>query len=386
MTSTNLSVRGVIRRFYVSFAKTQRLRADVQRAAHRILQCGTAAMGAHVRRCDCGHTRQIRYNSCRHRCCPSCSGGRRAAWLDQVARELLPCDHVHVVFTVPQSLNRFWQFNRVLFANVLMQAARESLLQLLADPKYLGAQPGILSALHTWGRNLSVHPHVHCLVTAGGIDKEGRFLRQQRKTLLPARVLMIVFRGRLRALLHSALVSGDLNLPSGMTRANTITLLNRLGRETWNVRIQERYPHGVSVAGYLARYIAGGPMSDRSLHSVTESRVAFRYRDYRDRQTKTMRLSPDDFLKRWFEHVPPRGLRTIRRSGLYANCHADLRQQIRGQAVTDSKSQPPPQVTLDFDRCELCNGIIRVVEISRPRYTSIRTPIRRNVALQGQPP
>ncbi len=233
----------------------------MQRAAHRIRDCQTAALGGHVERCECGQINRIRYNSCRHRSCPQCQGGRRAGWLGQLSSRLLPCDHVHVIFTVPDELNRLWQFNRVLFADLLMQAARESLDRLLRDPRYLGAKPGIISALHTWGRNLSVHPHVHCLVTAGGIAADGQFIPLEGRTLLPARVLMAVFRGKLRHLLKAAVEKHRLVIPTSTTAARVQSLLNRLGRSPWNVRIQERYPHAVSVAGYLARYITGGPIS-----------------------------------------------------------------------------------------------------------------------------
>lgn len=267
-----------------------------------------------------------------------------------------------------------------------MQASRESLQKLLADPKYLGATPGIISALHTWGRNLSIHPHVHCLVTAGGVDRSGRFIEQQRSTLLPARVLMIVFRGRLRSLLKSAIANGELVMPRSLTVAKSQSLLNRLGRTNWNVRIQERYRHGVSVAGYLARYIAGGPMSDRRLQNVTGTEVAFRYRDYRDGQDKVMRLKPHEFLARWFEHVPPRGLRMIRRSGLYANCHAGLRRAIRGEAASSSPQRTQPRIRLDPERCPECNNQIVTTELSRPIH---RKPPNNNHRISNtfsQPP
>ncbi|MDB4614103.1 transposase [bacterium] len=279
-----------------------------------------------------------------------------------------------------------WRFNRSLFAKLLMQASRESLQKLLADPKYLGATPGIISALHTWGRNLSIHPHVHCLVTAGGVDRSGRFIEQQRSTLLPARVLMIVFRGRLRSLLKSAIANGELVMPRSLTVAKSQSLLNRLGRTNWNVRIQERYRHGVSVAGYLARYIAGGPMSDRRLQNVTGTEVAFRYRDYRGGQDKVMRLKPHEFLARWFEHVPPRGLRMIRRSGLYANCHAGLRRAIRGEAASSSPQRTQPRIRLDPERCPECNNQIVTTELSCPIHQKPTNNNHRISNTFSQPP
>ncbi|MEI8383825.1 MAG: transposase, partial [Planctomycetota bacterium] len=200
------------------------------------------------------------------------------------------------------ALNRLWQFNRARFADLLLRAARESLDELLRDPQYLGARPGIISALHTWGRNLSVHPHAHCLVSAGGVDGNGCFVVLQGATLLPARVLMAVFRGKLRFLLKTAVDDGDLVVPTLTTAARLQSLLNWLGRVPWSVRIQERYTHGISVAGYLARYITGGPLSNRRIHSVTATEVAFWYRDHRDGEKKLMRLPPHEFLSRWFDH------------------------------------------------------------------------------------
>ena len=344
-------------------------------------------MGAHVRRCECGHVQAIRYNSCRHRSCPSCRGGLRAQWLADMDAELLPCDHVHVIFTVPEELNRLWQFNRRLFADLLFEASRTSLLELLADPEYLGAQPGIISALHTWGSNLSIHPHVHCLVTAGGLDGVGRFVPQQRTSLLPAHVLMIVFREKLRLLLKQAVDEHELSLPPSLRAAQAHTLLNRLGRVTWNVRIQERYASGISVSGYLARYITGGPIADRRLQSVSDEAITFRYRDYHDGQNKFMRLTPVQFLDRWFEHVPPRGLRMIRRSGLYANSHKATRHRLVAEmsGLTASHKRRTV-VALAPERCPLCNTEVTVHELVRPGRPPASHFARCGGAPRGQPP
>ena len=168
ISSEPLTIRSIVTRYYSSWAAGKRVRRDVRWAATSISRCRTAELGAHVSRCDCGHITNIQYNSCRHRSCPQCRGGRRANWLQKTVAELLPCDHVHIIFTVPEELNTLWMFNRAAFSERLLKAARQTLETLLADPKFLGAKPGIISALHTWGRNLSIHPHVHCLVTAGG--------------------------------------------------------------------------------------------------------------------------------------------------------------------------------------------------------------------------
>jgi hypothetical protein len=294
---------------------------------------------------------------------------------------------VHVIFTVPDALNSLWQFNRLLFADLLMQAARESLDGLLRDARYLGAKPGIISALHTWGRNLSVHPHVHCLVTAGGIAADGRFVPLEGRTLLPARVLMAVFRGKFRHLLKAAVEQDRLVIPTSTTVARVQSLLNRLGRSPWNVRIQERYPHGVSVAGYLARYITGGPISNRRIHAVTDTAVSFWYRDHRDGQNKLMTLTPEEFLSRWFEHVPPRGLRMIRRSGLYANSCSKKREQIQQQLRTEQPDCAPTVSALELERCPRCNSPIICRDVTVIPYSLPNLPNRWEISVRlNQPP
>ena len=374
ISAAPISVRSIIARFYSSWASGRNVRPDVIRAAADIVRCRTEHLGSHLESCDCGHTSRIEFNSCRHRSCPQCRGGRRADWLVQATNDLLPCDHAHIIFTVPEQLNVLWQFNRAVFADKLMTAARESLEELLADPKYLGAKAGIISALHTWGRNLSIHPHVHCLVSAGGIDSNGQFVKSQRSVLVPARVLHAVFRGKLCDFLRRAVASGDLVIPSLMTAAKCHSLLNRMGRVRWNVRLQERYPYGVSLAGYLARYMAGGPISDKRLCSVTDSEVVFVYRDHRDGVEKRMKLPPGEFLSRWFEHVPPRGLRMIRRSGLYANCCRAVRQSICAQLtlpgtaafVAEPRAAAAQVCRLDAERCPRCNTCVTLRTVYHP--------------------
>ena len=151
------SVREIITQHYPAYRSGRKLRADVINAAERILECQTAAMGEYLAECECGLTSRLLYRSCRHRCCPQCRGGRRAQWLERIAQRMLPCEHVHAIFTVPDTLNRLWQFNRSLFASLLMTAARESLMELLKDPKYLGATPGIISVLHVRAHSNGLH-------------------------------------------------------------------------------------------------------------------------------------------------------------------------------------------------------------------------------------
>jgi hypothetical protein len=185
-----------------------------------------------------------------------------------------------------------------------------------------------------------------------------------------------MFRGKLCDFLKTAIASGDLVVPPSLTASKCQSLLNRLGRVRWNVRVQDRYPHGVSVAGYLARYISGGPISDRRLVSISDEAVTFRYKDHRDGSQQLMKLTPHDFLSRWFEHVPPRGLRMIRRSGLYANSSGDARKQVcvqlaasqsRAVTATSPATVAASRVTpIDPEQCPVCNTCVTVRFVSRP--------------------
>lgn len=387
MAESSLTLQSVLRRHYAGFRRTRRVRRDVQHAAESIVRCRSAALGGHVKRCECGHVARVEYNSCRHRSCAECRGGRRAEWLAEMSEKLLPCDHVHVIFTVPDSLNIIWQFNRERFAELLLCAARESLLELLGDPEYLGAQPGIISVLHTWGSNLSVHPHVHCIVTAGGVDASGRFIDQERSTLLPARVLMAVFRGKFCAFLRRVADSHTLNLAPSLRLAQFRSLLNRLGRLDWNVRIKERHSRAVCVAGYLARYITGGPISNGRLHSCDDKTVTFWYKDYRDGRRKLLPLAVDDFLQRWSEHVPPHASRLIRRSGLYANCHAKLCRTLKQEILARDPDRRVESIpALEPERCPLCNT--KVIRRDIRRNTEPARPTKRRLERTApiQPP
>jgi hypothetical protein len=169
------SLQDVFQQGFEAFARGRRLHSRELRAAESIAGCYTEAMGSHTLACLGGDFSKVQFHACRHRSCPRCAEAARNAWIDSEMARLLPCPHFHTVFTIAHSLLPLWALNRTWFINALFAASRLSLLQLLADPRHLGAEPGILMSLHTWGRNLSHHPHIHCLVSAGGIDPEGHW-------------------------------------------------------------------------------------------------------------------------------------------------------------------------------------------------------------------
>lgn len=305
------------------------------KAATAIRQCRTDAMGGHVQRCPDNHESPIQYHSCHHRSCPRCHALSNARWVETQQARLLACDHYHVVFTLPHELLDVWQHNTRWFANALFGASADTLMTLLQDKKHLGALPGIVMALHTWGRTLSLHPHVHCLVTGGGLDTQQRWRSLRYDYLLPVAVVKALYKGKLLARLWTALTAGELQLPAGQTRGEVQRLLRQLNDKDWNVRIQERYPHGQGVLRYLSRYVKGGAIRDRHLRSASAQQVSFEYTDHQDHRRKVMILPTAHFIQRVLWHVPESGQHTVRQYGLYAHQGRDKRALCRtllGQA------------------------------------------------------
>jgi hypothetical protein len=311
---------------FPAYEQTHPLPTHVRRAARAIMQCRTAALGGHVQACPDGHMARVWYNSCRHRSCPQCAYLQTERWLAVQQARLLACDHYHVIFTLPHELNPLWLANVPVMTTLLFQAVRDTLGTLLADPEYLGAQPGILAALHTWSQTLVLHPHLHCLVTGGGLTPAGQWVAVRHGFLLPARVVMAAFRGKMVAAIRQTLARGALALPEPMRPQQLLNLLNRLGHPTktkWNVRIMERYRHGTGVVTYLARYLRGGPLKNARLVAWDGARVTFLHRARRE-ETEGRSASPqlitlavDDFLQRWLQHVPMPQTRVVRSYRLY---------------------------------------------------------------------
>lgn len=302
-----------------------------RRAAWAISNCFTPAMGAHLLHCPTDGYSRLQYHACRHRSCPKCSNKPRQAWVESQLNKLLPCQHFHVVFTLPHVLLPLWRFNRAWFNRVLFDCARQCLITLCADPKFLGALPGILMSLHSWGRDLSEHPHIHCLVTAGGLDPQNNWLDTRNNFLLPAKVLSSLFRGKLLHHLGFALRHLSLRLPPESDPQHWRLIVRDLHRKHWNVHIGELYPHGKGVALYLARYVKGGPLpSSRQLHQ-DHQHISFGYTSHRDGKAHQARLRVDHFIARILTHVPPKGQHTVRHCGLYASSQPQRRQRCLRQ-------------------------------------------------------
>jgi Putative transposase/Transposase zinc-binding domain len=307
------------------------LSLEQKQALRQLAVCRTAALGGHVQRClDCGHER-IAYNSCRNRHCPKCQALARAHWLERQTAHLLPVEYFHVVFTLPQTLAALVQANARLLYDALLQTAAQTLRDVAANPRRLGAQVGMLLVLHTWGQNLHYHPHVHAVVTGGGlscnphgrVDPEPRWVACRPGFFLPVRVLSRVFRGKFLERLRQAYDAGQLVLPTALATLDHPDAFARwltpLYRQEWVVYAKPPFGGPAQVLKYLARYTHGVAISNQRLLSLEDGQVTFRYKDYADsRRRKTMTLSAEEFLRRFVQHVLPRGFVKIRHYGLLA--------------------------------------------------------------------
>src|SRR5262245_26578359 len=267
------------------------------RVMRRLASCRTAALGGHVDACaGCGFVR-VSYNSCRDRHCPKCQAGKRAAWLEERLDRLLPVPYFHVVFTLPDTLHPLVLQNQRALYDLLFLAASATLLTLAADPKRLGAQVGFTAILHTWGQNLLFHPHLHCVVTGGGLSPDGaRWVAGSARYFLPVRVLGALFRGKFLAGLRAAYAAGELTLSGSAAAFADPTAFQRsvkdLYRRPWVVYAQPPFGGPEHVFRYLGRYSHRVAIANSRLVAVADGQVSFTWKDYADgSRVKVMNLT-----------------------------------------------------------------------------------------------
>jgi hypothetical protein len=272
-----------------------------------------------------------------------------------------------VIFTVPHEFNALWRWNRRAFGEILIQCSRHTLMDLLRDAKYLGARPGVLLVLQTWRQDLGIHLHTHCVVTAGGLSAAGRWVQARKQCLLPRRVAMAVFRGKMREAILKGLQRGDLQVPEGTTGARWRGVANKLGRAVWNVKILERYEHGCGVMKYLGRYLKGGPISTRRIKKASAERVKLRGKGNSGGARAKLEMTPATFVCRYLEHAPVARMQYARGYGLYANGARAKREQARaclGQGPEIVPERPDWREVVrthtgsDPDHCPVCGAVL----------------------------
>ena len=375
MTRPAVEVADILRVQGQRFLDRYRASFDFQqlKVFRALLNCRTAALGGHLDACpQCGF-QAISYNSCRNRHCPKCQAQARERWLAAREQELLATDYFHVVFTVPHELNLLAQDNARHFYHLLFTATAATLLEIAADPKHLGAEIGILSILHTWGQNLLAHPHIHCVIPAGGISRDHTRWVQPRYPgfFLPVKVLSRVFRGKFIAGLKRLYRREQLRCagPSAALAEEKQfrQLLRRLHRQDWVVYAKPAFGGPRQVLRYLGRYTHRVAISNHRLVSFDGERVTFRWKDYaHGSPTRLMTLTATEFLRRFFLHVLPKGFVRIRHFGFLANrfraARVKLCRQLLANAPLPSTPTQVPGADATLWHCPYCGTVMIIVQ------------------------
>ena len=351
-----------------------------------ILRCRTAVLGGHRDRCaDCDHV-AISYNSCGNRHCPRCQSNARLRWLQAREQELLPTRYVHAVFTLPRELGPVTLQNKKVIFNLLFHASAETLLEVARDPRHLGAEIGFFSVLHSWDQRLLFHPHVHCILAAGGLSPDHtRWISSSRRFFLPIAVLSRVFRGKFVAGLKAAFHRGELQFHGALLYLAEPhafrAWLRVLFRHDWVVYAKRPFGGPEHALRYLGAYTHRVAISNHRLVALEHGQVAFRWRDSaHGNKKRLMTLPVDEFLRRFLLHLLPRGFVRIRNFGFLANrrrasllplCRQLLQVSAEdtGATAMRSASRPGP-----LWRCPKCGGAMRMVERISAAQLLLRSP------------
>jgi hypothetical protein len=364
-----LELADIVREHGASYRRRHVLLPEQHEVLSAVERCRTAALGGHLDVCTaCGYSAPS-YNSCRNRHCPKCQAMAQAKWIAGRMARVLPIPYFHVVFTLPAELRPLAAHNRRAIFDMLFAAASATLLELGRDPERLGAELGITMVLHTWARDLTFHPHVHAIVTGGGLSPDGARWLPARRYLFPVEVMGALFRGKLLAALDTAIARGEVEMPGGEAADPEAWdhLRDRLHRMRWNVYAKRPFGGAEQVIRYLGRYTHRVGISNHRLVTMDERGVTFRTKD-----GKTVTLSPDAFLGRFLQHVLPDGFVKIRHFGLMAASHATTRLEVARALLVRGAcpaAAPPQRLTeddegpanalgpvADLRRCHVCGA------------------------------
>jgi len=388
MSRPPLEVGDLIRAAGEAFIERSRqwMRWKHVKVLRAIARCRTAALGGHLDECTrCGH-RAISFNSCRDRHCPKCQIAARERWIAARQRELLPTRYAHVVFTLPRRLAPLVLQNKKLLYDLLFHSSAETLLEVARNPLRLGAEIGFFSVLHTWSQKLSLHPHVHCVVPAGGLSLDHTHWVHSRKNyFLPKEVLREVFRGKFVDALEQAFRDGRLNLQGDLALLAQPKIfaawLRPLFRQDWVVYLKRPFGGPQYVLQYLGRYTHRVAISNHRLVSFADGQVTFRWRDSaHNNEQRLMVLSLDKFLRRFLLHILPQGFVRIRNFGFLANrrratllplCFQLLGSEQQPQAEQNVSSTKDSS---DLWHCPKCAGPMKVIERLTAAEIQLRSP------------
>lgn len=379
-----MEVADIFRQYGVDYRKTHSLPINQLRAMRAIEVCRTEALGGHIDKCDsCGSIR-VSYNSCRNRHCPKCQFLRKEQWLEARKGDLLPIEYFHVVFTIPEELNPLALRNQKVIYSILFRSVSETLMELGRDPKHLGAHIGFISILHTWGQNLMDHPHIHCIVSGGGLSPDGkRWVSCKKRFFLPVKVLSRLFRGKFLDYLMRSYESDKLNFMGNIAHLKESVafkeLLKGLYSQDWVVYCKPPFRYAKDVLHYLGRYTHRVALTNHRITGLQNDKVSFLWRDYSDaNKNKTMSIDAFEFIRRFLLHVLPERFVKIRYYGLLGNrkrrvlieqCRKLLKVIVQtGSRISESWQQFLLKICgIDITKCPACGkGRMVSKEILQP--------------------
>lgn len=375
-----VEVAEVFRRFGADYRRRYAPGEQVCRVMWAIENCRTSKLGGHIDRCSkCGGG-QPAYNSCRNRCCPKCQALAQAAWLEGRKRRLIPTHYFHVVFTLPSELREIARLNPRTMFDLLFATATSTLLELARDPKHLGALPGITAVLHTWTRTLAYHPHLHCVVTGGGLSLDGQhWVRGHRSHLFPVRVMSALFRGKLLAGVRRLIRKNALRIPTPLKATDTLdALIDCLYRKDWVVYAKRPFVGVERVYEYLGRYTHRVGISNQRLRTIDENGVTFATKN-----GNVTTLAHVEFIRRFLQHVLPPEYTKIRHYGLLAPSNANSRLVDARRLLGAEPIEQPEDHTwrdrlfeltgIDLRICRHCGeaAVIRSMMLTPPRFPDV---------------
>ena len=359
-----IELQDIIKAHRDSYLRNHRVSYQQQKVMNAVENCRTAALGAHIDKCDECEFERISYNSCRNRHCPKCQTFAKEEWLEKQRGNLLDIQYFHAVFTVPDALHTVFMQNQVLMYNLLFAAVSETIMELCADKKYLGAKPGVTAILHTWGQNLNYHPHLHCVITGGGLTEINQWVNSREKFFIPIRVLSKKFRGKFLHYLNKEKLSFYGGAEYLKDSRNFSDFVKALYKKDWITYCKQPFGNAQKVIDYLGRYTHRVALSNNRIVGMNDGKVSFNWRDYKDgNKLKLMNLPADEFIRRFLLHVLPAGFRKIRHFGIFASkdkskritlCKILTRTKIALSVFRSVTDKLAKIFGKDFNLCPLC--------------------------------
>lgn len=364
-----IEVADIFQLYSESYKRNNAVSYKQQKAINAIQQCRTAILGGHVDKCDnCGMI-DISYNSCRNRHCPKCQTVKKLRWIKQRESELLPVPYFHVVFTLPHELNALIYSNQALLYDLLFKAVSKTLLAFGHDAKRLGGQLGAILVLHTWGQNLSLHPHIHCIVPGGALTKDSRWVEAKSNYLFPVKAMARHFRANYLRGLQEYYANNELQFHGKSKLYASNIEFDRLKEMTWKkdwvVYAKKPFAGPKQIIQYLSNYTHRIAISNHRLISCENGKVSFQWRDYAvHNKIKKMTLNADEFIRRYLQHVLPSGFTRIRQIGFLANRYkTEKLKQCRTALKFNSESvaeESTEEILLrvchvNINRCKYCH-------------------------------